>query len=187
MAQVIPKGMKFYENPEKELEKAFKEYEDRFGKGSVDRMMPLVDPLNPDPVADMKAIQKLRKAVKTGRRLPEIPKEMRDTMLYQITLHTMFKHEPSAIQLSTLEITGTTKLKVDTPNSLGASAFHLPKINLIQHMLTADLIKPQVSQGHGLTGMVQQFHDQTDVVVGLDVHAVCPSFAHRVRAQVVDV
>ncbi|MDC2838725.1 hypothetical protein PO252_02495 [Limosilactobacillus mucosae] len=70
MAQVIPKGMKFYENPEKELEKAFKEYEDRFGKGSVDRMMPLVDPLNPDPVADMKAIQKLRKAVKTGRRLP---------------------------------------------------------------------------------------------------------------------
>ncbi|MFR0601407.1 hypothetical protein [Limosilactobacillus mucosae] len=82
MAQVIPKGMKFYENPEKELEKAFKEYEDRFGKGSVDRMMPLVDPLNPDPVADMKAIQKLRKAVKTGRRLPEIPKETRDTMLY---------------------------------------------------------------------------------------------------------
>lgn len=82
MAQVIPKGMKFYENPEKELEKAFKEYEDRFGKGSVDRMMPLVDPLNPDPVADMKAIQKLRKAVKTGRRLPETPKEMRDTMLY---------------------------------------------------------------------------------------------------------
>lgn len=80
MAQVIPKGMKFYENPEKELEKAFKEYEDRFGKGSVDKMMPLVDPLNPDPVADMKAIQKLRKAVKTGRRLPEIPKEMRDTM-----------------------------------------------------------------------------------------------------------
>lgn len=70
MAQVIPKGMKFYENPEKELEKAFKEYEDRFGKGSVDKMMPLVDPLNPDPVADMKAIQKLRKAVKTGRRLP---------------------------------------------------------------------------------------------------------------------
>lgn len=82
MAQVIPKGMKFYENPEKELEKAFKEYEDRFGKGSVDKMMPLVDPLNPDPVADMKAIQKLRKAVKTGRSLPEIPKEMRDTMLY---------------------------------------------------------------------------------------------------------
>lgn len=82
MAQVIPKGMKFYENPEKELEKAFKEYEDRFGKDSVDRMMPLVDPLNPDPVADMKAIQKLRKAVKTGRRLPETPKEMRDTMLY---------------------------------------------------------------------------------------------------------
>lgn len=56
MAQVIPKGMKFYENSEKELEKAFKEYEDRFGKGSVDRMMPLVDLLNPDPVADMKAI-----------------------------------------------------------------------------------------------------------------------------------
>jgi len=26
--------------------------------------------------------------------------------------------------------------------NLGASAFHLPKINLIQHMLTADLIKP---------------------------------------------
>lgn len=45
-------------------------------------MMPLVDPLNPDPVADMIAIQKLRKTVKTGRRLPEIPKEMRDTMLY---------------------------------------------------------------------------------------------------------
>ena len=82
MAQVIPKGMKFYENPKKELEKAFKEYEDRFSKGSLDRMMPVVDPLDPDPVADMIAIQKLRKAVKTGRRLPEIPKEMRDTMLY---------------------------------------------------------------------------------------------------------
>ena len=89
MARVIPKGMKFYDDPRKELEKAFKEYEDRFGKGSVDRMMPLVDPLDPDPVADMIAIQKLRKAVKTGRRLPEIPKEMRDTMLYQIALHAM--------------------------------------------------------------------------------------------------
>ena len=53
--------MKFYEDPGKELKKAFKEYEDRFGKGSVDRMMPLVDPLDPDPVADMIAIQKLRK------------------------------------------------------------------------------------------------------------------------------
>lgn len=82
MARAIPKGMKFYEDSGKELEKAFKEYEGRFGKGSVDRMMPLVDPLDPDPVADMIAIQKLRKAVKTGRRLPEIPKEMRDTMLY---------------------------------------------------------------------------------------------------------
>lgn len=40
---------------------------------------------------------------------------------------------------------------------LGASAFHLPKINLIQHVLTADLIKPQVSQGHGLAGVVQLF------------------------------
>lgn len=29
--------------------------------------------------------------------------------------------------------------------NLGASAFHLPKINLVQHLLTADLIKPQVS------------------------------------------
>lgn len=71
------------------------------------------------------------------------------------------KHEPSAIQLATLgfriimSITGTTKLKADTPKSLGVSAFHLPKINLIKHMLTADLIKPEVSQGHGLAGMVQ--------------------------------
>lgn len=29
MARVIPKGMKFYDDPRKELEKAFKEYEDR--------------------------------------------------------------------------------------------------------------------------------------------------------------
>lgn len=71
--------------------------------------------------------------------------------------------------------------------TLGASAFLLPKINLIQHVLTADLIKPEVSQGHGLAGVVQQFHDQTDVVVGLDVHAISSRFAHRVRAQVVDV
>lgn len=71
--------------------------------------------------------------------------------------------------------------------TLGASAFHLPKINLIQHMLTADLVQPQVRQGHGLTGMIQQLHDQTDVVVGLDVHAIGSSLAHRVRAQIVDV
>lgn len=81
----------------------------------------------------------------------------------------------------------TTKLKADTPKSLGASAFHLPKINLIQHMLTTDLIKTEVSQGHGLTGMVQQLHDQTDVVVGLNVHAVGTCLAHCVRAQVVDI
>lgn len=68
--------------------------------------------------------------------------------------------------------------------TLGASAFHLPKINLIQHMLTADLIKSQVRQGHGFTGMVQQLHDQADVVVRLDVHAIGSRFAHRVRAQV---
>ena len=54
-------------------------------------------------------------------------------------------------------------------------------------MLTADLIKPQVCQGHGFARMVQQFHDQTNVVVGLDVHAIGSRFAHRVRAQVVDV
>ncbi len=54
-------------------------------------------------------------------------------------------------------------------------------------MLTAYLVKPQVSQGHGLARVVQQLHDQTNVVVGLDVHAVSPSLAHCMRAQVVDV
>ena len=54
-------------------------------------------------------------------------------------------------------------------------------------MLTAYLVKPQVSQGHGLARVVQQLHDQADVVVGLDVHAVGSRFAHRVRAQVIDV
>lgn len=53
-------------------------------------------------------------------------------------------------------------------------------------MLPTDLIQPQVCQGHGFAGMVQQLHDQANVVVGLHVNAVGPRLAHRVRAQVVD-
>ena len=53
-------------------------------------------------------------------------------------------------------------------------------------MLPTDLIQPQVCQCHGLVGMVQQLHDQTDIVIGLHVDTVGPGFAHRVRAKVVN-
>ena len=62
----------------------------------------------------------------------------------------------------------------------------LPEINLIQHMLPTDLIQSQVCQGHGFAGMIQQLHDQANIVVGLYINAVGPRFAHRMRAKVVD-
>lgn len=65
-------------------------------------------------------------------------------------------------------------------------AFPLPKINLIQHMLPTDLIQSQICQRHSFAGMIQQLHDQANVVVGLHVNAVGPGLAHRVRAKVID-
>ena len=64
--------------------------------------------------------------------------------------------------------------------------FNLIKVNLVEHFFAGNLIEPQIFKGHCLAGMIQQFHDQTDIVICLDIDPVSAGFAHRVGAQVVN-
>ncbi|SEM41508.1 hypothetical protein SAMN05216431_102139 [Ligilactobacillus sp. WC1T17] len=62
--------------PSKETFKAFgraiKDYDLKFGEGTFGKTVPLTDPLHPDEEEMQRAIQKIRQAIKTGKKLPEL-------------------------------------------------------------------------------------------------------------------
>ena len=51
---------------------AVEEYEKVFGKDAYARMVPLVDPLHPDDRQHREAISKLKSAVASHKKLPEL-------------------------------------------------------------------------------------------------------------------
>lgn len=64
--------------------------------------------------------------------------------------------------------------------------FLLTEINLIEQFLPGDLVEAEVAEGHRFARMVEQTHDQTDVVVGLNVDPISAGLAHGVGAKIVD-
>lgn len=53
-------------------DRAVKDYDLKFGEGAFDKTVPLTDPLHPDEEEMQRAIQKIRQAIKTGKKLPEL-------------------------------------------------------------------------------------------------------------------
>lgn len=58
-------------NLDEELEKAYAQYDAKFGNGASNKIAPLVDPVHPYDVATIKAILNLREAIMSGKSLPE--------------------------------------------------------------------------------------------------------------------
>ncbi|WP_423479850.1 hypothetical protein LRS64_09395 (plasmid) [Ligilactobacillus salivarius] len=55
-----------------ELSVTYKEYENKFGKGSLDYWLGGHDPVYPDVRSISKEIFKIRKAIKNNKKLPEV-------------------------------------------------------------------------------------------------------------------
>lgn len=61
----------------------------------------------------------------------------------------------------------------------------LVKIHLVEYFFTGDLIKSEVFKCHCLAGMIEEFHDEANVIVCLNVDAVGAGFSHCVGAKIV--
>ncbi len=66
----------------KKLKEAHDNYEKKFGIGSLDDAISYFDPVNPDIHNIQEGIKILKDAIKTGKPLPKLSKEMKSDIIY---------------------------------------------------------------------------------------------------------
>lgn len=65
-----------------ELSVTYREYENRFGKGSLDHWLGGHDPVHPDIKSVSEEISKIRKAIKDNKKLPTIDAELWNKLIF---------------------------------------------------------------------------------------------------------
>ncbi|TGY57162.1 hypothetical protein [Limosilactobacillus reuteri] len=66
----------------KQLNKAHDDYEAKFGKGSLDDVIPYFDPVNPEIDNVQEGIRILRDAIENNKPLPKFSNDLKSDIIY---------------------------------------------------------------------------------------------------------